>query len=117
MRRNGVRCDVGVARRWIGDDARTRFPRSSTSAKPAGVGSTPSPVIDDGIFAYAIVDVAHDVEATAIQAGDLDRAARVVEIATAAAPFDVVARVDHAASTSMRQSSLIRRQSGDRRSA
>src|SRR3546814_6700386 len=89
MRRNGVRCDVGVARRWIGDDARTRFPRSSTSAKPAGVGSTPSPVIDDEIFDYAIVDAAHDVEATAIQAGDLDRAAEVVEIVTDDAPFDV----------------------------
>ncbi len=52
---------------------------------------------DDEILACAIVDVAHDVVAAAVQAGDLDRAARVVEVATNAAPFDEVARVDHAA--------------------
>ena len=52
---------------------------------------------DDEILACAIVDVSHDVVAAAVQAGDLDRAARVVKVATNAAPFDEVACVDHAA--------------------
>lgn len=156
MSKDRVRIDIGVVRKWLGDNPRTGRPYlpPATQTRAAGeagvwtyqvddvlvdadlfrrlrargqargdegqedfdtalrlVDGPPFSDIretgwswlldaesrDDEILACAIVDVSHDVVAAAVQAGDLDRAARVVEVATNAAPFDEVARVDHAA--------------------
>ena len=156
MSKDRVRIDIGVVRKWLGDNPRTGRPylppaAQSRAASEAGVwtyqvddvlvdadlfrrlrarGQTrgdegqedfdtalrlvegppfsdlresgwswllDAESRDDEILACAIVDVAHEVAATALRDNDVDRAAEAVSTATLASPYDEIARVDRAA--------------------
>lgn len=156
MSKDRVRIDIGVVRKWLGDNPRTGRPylppaAQSRAAGEAGIwtyqvddalvdadlfrrlrarGQTrgdegqedfdtalrlvegppfsdlresgwswllDAESRDDEILACAIVDVAHEVAATALRDNDVDRAAEAVSTATLASPYDEIARVDRAA--------------------
>ncbi len=156
MSKDRVRIDVGVVRKWLGENPRTGHPylplaAQSRAAGEAGVWTYQVDDVlvdadlfrrlrargqacgddgqedfhtalrlvdgppfsdlretgwswlldaesrDDEILACAIVDVAHEVAATALRDNDVDRAAEAVSTATLASPYDEIARVDRAA--------------------
>lgn len=156
LRKERVRTDVGIVRKWLGDNPRTGQPHlppaaQSHAADQTGVWTYQVDDVlvdadlfrrlraraesrgddgqadldaalrlvegapfsdlretgwswlldadsrDDEILACAIVDVAHSIVTDAIAHQNVERAAAAVEVARTAAPYDEIARLDHAA--------------------